>query len=134
MYMLDTNICIYVIKKRPLGLLEKFNGVPKNSLCISVVTYAELLYGVERSSSKKMNREIVQDFISRLIVLSWDMDAASLYGKLRTNLEKNGTLIGNMDLMIATHALSQKCTLLSNNLREFKRISKPGYRKCDKRP
>jgi tRNA(fMet)-specific endonuclease VapC len=122
MYMLDTNICIYVIKKRPLGLLEKFNGVPKNSLCISVVTYAELLYGVERSSSKKMNREIVQDFISRLIVLSWDMDAASLYGKLRTNLEKNGTLIGNMDLMIAAHALSQKCTLLSNNLREFKRV------------
>ena len=122
MYMLDTNICIYVIKKRPLGLLEKFNGIPKNSLCISVVTYAELLYGVERSSSKKMNREIVQDFISRLIVLSWDMDAASLYGKIRTNLEKNGTPIGNMDLMIAAHALSQKCTLVSNNLREFKRV------------
>jgi tRNA(fMet)-specific endonuclease VapC len=122
MYMLDTNICIYIIKKRPIGLLEKFNSIPKNSLCISVVTYAELQYGVERSSSKKMNQKIIQDFISRLIVLSWDMDAAGKYGKIRSNLEKKGTPIGNMDLMIAAHALSQKCTIVSNNLREFKRV------------
>jgi tRNA(fMet)-specific endonuclease VapC len=122
MYMLDTNICIYIIKKRPIGLLEKFNSIPKNSLCISVVTYAELQYGVERSSSKKMNREIIKDFISRLIVLSWDMDAAGQYGKVRSNLEKKGTPIGNMDLMIAAQALSQKCTIVSNNLREFKRV------------
>lgn len=122
MYMLDTNMCIYIIKKRPTGLLEKFNSIPKNSLCISVATYAELQYGVERSSSKKMNQEIIKDFISRLIVLSWDMDAASQYGKIRSNLEKKGTPIGNMDLMIAAHALSQKCIIVSNNLREFKRV------------
>lgn len=122
MYMLDTNICIYVIKKRPISLLEKFNSVPKNSLCISVVTYAELQYGVERSSSKKMNQAIIKDFISHLTVLSWDMNAASQYGKIRSNLEKEGTPIGNMDLLIAAHALSQQCTLVSNNLREFKRV------------
>ena len=122
MYMLDTNMCIYIIKKRPIGLLEKFNSIPENSLCISVVTYAELQYGVERSSSKKMNQEIIKDFISRLTVLSWDMEAASHYGKIRSNLEKKGTPIGNMDLMIAAHALSQTCTIVSNNLREFKRV------------
>ncbi len=122
MYMLDTNMCIYIIKKRPIGLLEKFNSIPKNSLCISVVTYAELQYGVERSSSKKMNQKIIKDFISRLIVLSWDMDAAGQYGKIRSNLEKKETPIGNMDLMIAAHALSQKCIIVSSNLREFKRV------------
>jgi tRNA(fMet)-specific endonuclease VapC len=127
MYMLDTNICIYIIKKRPISLLEKFNSIPKNSLCISVVTYAELQYGVERSSSKKMNQEIIKDFISRLSVLSWDMEAAGHYAKIRSNLEKKGTPIGNMDLMIAAHALSQKCTIVSNNLREFKRVQDLKY-------
>jgi len=120
--MLDTNMCIYIIKKRPLGLLEKFNSIPRNRLCISVVTYAELQYGIERSSSKKMNQTIIHDFVSHLAVLSWDMEAARQYGKIRSNLEKGGTPIGNMDLLIAAHALSQKCTIVSNNLREFKRV------------
>ena len=122
MYMLDTNICIYIIKERPLSLLEKFHAVKKNSLCISVITYAELQYGVERSSSKKKNQFILTDFVSLLTVLSWDMDAARHYGKIRSDLKKKGTPIGNMDLLIAAHALSQKCTLVSNNLREFRRI------------
>lgn len=122
MYMLDTNMCIYIIKKRPISLMEKFNSIPKNNICVSVVTYAELQYGVERSSSKRMNREIVDDFISHLTVLSWDMDAAYRYGKIRSALEEKGTPIGNMDLLISAHALSQKCTLVSNNLREFNRI------------
>ena len=127
MYMLDTNICIYLIKKRPLGLLEKFKSIRKNSLCISVVTYAELTYGVERSSSKKMNQRIVSGFISHLDVLPWDMDAADHYGKLRSSLEKKGTPIGNMDMLIASHALSNNCTLVSNNLREFKRVPRLKY-------
>jgi tRNA(fMet)-specific endonuclease VapC len=122
MYMLDTNMCIYIIKKRPISLMEKFNSIPENNICISVVTYAELQYGVEKSSSKKMNQDIVDDFISHLTVLSWDMEAAHRYGKIRSTLEEKGTPIGNMDLLIAAHALSQKCTLVSNNLREFSRI------------
>lgn len=127
MYMLDTNICIYIIKKRPISLMNKFDSIPTNEICISVVTYAELQYGVERSSSKKMNQEVVDDFISHLTVLSWDMDSAQQYGKIRSNLEEKGTPIGNMDLLIAAHALSQKCTLVSNNLREFNRVKDLKY-------
>lgn len=127
MYMLDTNICIYIIKKRALSLLEKFNSIPKNDFCISVVTYAELQYGIERSSSKKMNQAIIDAFVSRLEVYQWDMEAARLYGKIRTDLEKKGIPIGNMDLMIAAHALSRDCTVVSNNLREFKRVESLSY-------
>ena len=122
MYMLDTNICIYIIKKRPTNLLEKFNAIPPNTLCISTITYAELQYGVERSSSKKMNQRILADFVSRLDVQPWDVEAARQYGKIRTSLEKRGKPIGNMDLLIAAHALSQQWVLVSNNLREFSRI------------
>ncbi len=122
MYMLDTNMCIYIIKKRPISLLEKFDSIPKNSLCISVVTYAELQYGIERSSSKKMNQAIINDFVSHLTVYLWDMEAARQYGKIRSDLEKDGTPIGNMDLLIAAHAISQKCTIVSNNLKEFQRV------------
>ena len=122
MYMLDTDICIYIIKKRPANLLEKFNAIPPNDLCISTVTYAELQYGVERSSSKKMNQRILVDFVAHLDVQPWDMEAARQYGKIRTSLEKRGKPIGNMDLLIAAHALSQQCILVSNNLREFSRV------------
>ncbi len=122
MYMLDTDICIYIIKKRPANLLEKFNAIPPNDLCISTVTYAELQYGVERSSSKKMNQRILADFVSHLEVQPWNVEAARQYGKIRTSLEKKGKPIGNMDLLIAAHALSQQCILVSNNLREFSRI------------
>jgi tRNA(fMet)-specific endonuclease VapC len=101
MYMLDTNICIYIIKKRPLSLLEKLNSIPQSHICISVVTYAELQYGVERSLSKNMNQAVIDSFVSRVKVLPWDMDAANQYGKIRTDLEKKGTPIGNMDLLIA---------------------------------
>ena len=127
MYMLDTNICIYLIKKRPPNLLEKFKSIRTKNICVSVVTYAELTYGVERSSSKKMNQKIVTGFISHLDVLPWDMDAADHYGKLRSGLEKKGTPIGNMDMLIASHALSEKCTLVSNNLRAFKRVPSLKY-------
>lgn len=122
MYMLDTDICVYVIKKRPANLLEKFNAIPSNDLCISTITYAELQYGVERSSSKKMNQHILVDFVSHLEVQPWNVEAARQYGKIRTSLEKKGKPIGNMDLLIAAHALSQQCILVSNNLREFSRI------------
>ena len=129
MYMLDTNICIYVIKKRPASFLAKFNAVENenNELCVSVVTYAELQYGVERSLYKKMNECIVEDFIARLIVLSWDMNAAREYGKIRSTFEKKGIPIGNMDMLIAAHALSGNHTLVSNNIKEFCRIKNLKY-------
>lgn len=123
MYMLDTNICIYIIKKRPPAVLRRFEEIREDMICISVITLAELQYGVERSSSKKLNQDILDEFVSRLNILSWTEDAARQYGKIRQNLEEQGTPIGNMDMMIASHALSQKCTLVTNNTKEFKRIS-----------
>ncbi len=120
--MLDTNMCIFIIKRRPLSVLEKLEKIGGDQICISVVTYAELVYGVERSSSKKLNKEILDEFISHLAVLPWGTEEARQYGKIRTYLEKNGTPIGNMDLLIAAHALSEKHVLATNNLREFKRV------------
>lgn len=122
MYMLDTNICIYVIKQRPPKLLEKFNEIERNSLCVSVVTFAELQYGVERSARKRRNQAVLNDFVSLVEVLAWDPDAARKYGKIRSELDARGTPIGNMDLLIAAHAMSRDCVLVSNNLREFRRI------------
>jgi len=124
--MLDTNICIYIIKKRPLSVLNRFSTIPRDEICISVVTSTELQYGVEKSSSKRFNQGILDDFLLRLTVLSWDEDAAMQYGKTRVFLEKKGLPIGNMDLLIAAHALSQKYILVSNNLGEFERV--PGLR------
>ena len=121
--MLDTNICIYIIKKRPLTVLNRFSTIPRDEICISVVTLAELRYGVEKSSSKRFNQRILDDFLLRLIVLSWDEDAAIQYGKTRVFIEKKGLPIGNMDLLIAAHALSQKHILVSNNLGEFERVA-----------
>jgi tRNA(fMet)-specific endonuclease VapC len=128
MYMLDTNICIFIIKKRPISVLEKLEKVRGEQICISVVTYAELGYGVERSSSKKLNQEVLDEFISHLLVLPWETEAARQYGKIRTYLENIGTPIGNMDLLIAAHALSGKQILVTNNLREFKRVP---HLKCE---
>ena len=121
-YMLDTNICVFIIKKRPFPVLEKLEKIRGEQICISVVTYAELEYGVERSSSKKLNQEVLDEFMSHLLVLPWEIEAARQYGKIRTYLEKIGTPIGNMDLLIAAHALSGKQILVTNNLREFKRV------------
>ncbi len=82
-YMLDTDICSYVIRERPLEVFEKFKKVEVNQLCISVVTYAELIYGVEHSSSRKINRPIVDDFVRHLDIITWDENAAEHYGKIR---------------------------------------------------
>jgi tRNA(fMet)-specific endonuclease VapC len=120
--MPDTNICIYILKKRTAHLLEKLEETRSDQICISAITYAELNYGVAGSVSKKLNQSILQDFVSRLEILPWQADAAEEYGKLRVYLEKKGTPIGNMDLLIAAHALSEKCVVVTNNLREFKRI------------
>ncbi len=122
MYMLDTNICIYTIKQRPLSVLQRFEKVGSDLLCISIVTYAELKYGVEKSSSKKLNASILKAFVERLLVFNWDKAAADEYAKIRRYLERKGSIIGSMDLMIAAHALSQECILVTNNSKEFCRV------------
>jgi len=121
-YLLDTDICSYIIRQRPAAVLERFEAVSPVQLSISVITLAELLYGVERSSSKVINRPIIEDFVSRLPVLPWDSEAAAHYAQLRVFLERQGTPIGNMDLMIAAHALSQGRIVVTNNVRHFEKV------------
>jgi tRNA(fMet)-specific endonuclease VapC len=125
--MLDTNICIYIIKKRPESILKKFKKYKNQNVYISVITLAELQYGVERSSSKKFNQKIINDFISHLFVVPWDKESAVQYGKLRNTLNEKGTPVGNMDLMIASHALSLDFNLVTNNVKEFKRVPNLKY-------
>jgi len=120
-YMLDTNIVIYLIKRRPIELLGVFNQ-HAGQMCISSITLAELLHGAEKSSKPDHNLLQVEDFISRLEVLSYGNKAASHYGDIRADLEKKGTPIGVNDLHIAGHARSEGLTLASNNVREFERV------------
>jgi tRNA(fMet)-specific endonuclease VapC len=120
-YMLDTNIVIYVIKRRPIELLEVFNR-HAGQMCISSITLAELLHGVEKSAMPDHDLRQVEDFIARLEVLEYGGKAAAHYGEIRADLERKGTPIGVNDLHIAGHARSEGLTLVSNNLREFERV------------
>ncbi len=122
MYMLDTDICSYIIRMRPISVLERFKSLKTSDICISVITQAELFYGVERSSSKKINHSIIESFTSRLIILDWDVSAARSYGHLRASMEEKGKNIGNVDLMIAAHALSIGATIVTNNILHFNMV------------
>ena len=120
-YMLDTNIVIYVIKRRPIEVLEVFN-LHAVEMCISSITFAELIHGVEKSARPEHNMRQVEDFVSRLEVLEYGNKAASHYGDIRADLERKGTPIGVNDLHIAGHARSEGMTIVTNNLREFERV------------
>lgn len=120
-YLLDTNIVIYVIKRRPVQVLEIFNR-NHGRMAVSAITLAELAHGVEKSSDPARNLAVVEDFIGRVTVLSYDDKAAWHYGGIRAALEKSGLPIGVNDLHIAAQARSQGMTLVSNNLREFERV------------
>jgi len=120
-YMLDTNIVIYVIKKRPLSALQVFNQ-EAGHMAISSITLAELLHGAEKSNAPAVSLAVVEDFCSRLDVLPYGPKAAQHYGNIRSALEKRGQTIGVNDLHIAAHARSEGLTLVSNNLREFERV------------
>ena len=120
-YLLDTNICIYVIKRRPELVLDRFNENAAH-LAISSITLAQLLHGAEKSSQPQRTLAVVEDFCSRLDVLDYGAKAAQHYGQIRASLEQRGTPIGVNDLHIAAHARSEGLTLVSNNLREFERV------------
>jgi len=120
-YLLDTNIVIYVIKRRPLIALERFNR-EHGRMAVSSITLAELAHGAEKSSDPARNLRVVEDFISRLAVLPLSDKAAWHYGSIRAGLEKTGMTIGVSDLHIAAHARSEGLALVTNNLREFERV------------
>jgi tRNA(fMet)-specific endonuclease VapC len=121
-YMLDTNICIYVIKRRPIEVLENFNKFA-GTLCISTITYAELCHGVEKSAQPEHNRRQVEDFVSRLEILPYSDKASAHYGEIRACLERQGKSIGVNDLHIAAHARSEGFVIVTNNRKEFDRVA-----------
>lgn len=120
-YLLDTNIVIYVIKRRPFEVLGVFNS-NATRMAISVITLAELMHGAEKSSKPAENLAVVEDFCSRLSVLPYTEKAAQHYGQIRTALEKKGEPIGVNDLHIAAHARSEGLILVTNNEKEFAKV------------
>jgi tRNA(fMet)-specific endonuclease VapC len=121
-YMLDTNICSYILKSHPLSVKAHFEQVGTRDLCISTVVLAELYYGAARHPKGPAIRKEIDEFVSRLVVIPWDEIAADHYGEIRATMEKDGTPIGAMDMMIAAHARSQGATLVSNNIRHFDKV------------
>jgi len=121
-YMLDTNICIYIIKQKPANVITRFRQLPILSLAISSITLSELEYGVMKSSKPDQNQLALSQFLAPLEILPYEDNAAQNYGKLRAFLEKQGTPIGSLDMLIAAHALSINCTLVTNNEKEFSRV------------
>jgi tRNA(fMet)-specific endonuclease VapC len=120
-YLLDTNIVIYVLKRRPKEVLDVFN-INASRMAISSITLSELLYGAEKSQNIDKNLEAIEEFISHLDVLPYDAKASQHYGQIKAALEKKGEIIGENDIHIAAHAISQGLILVTNNLREFKRV------------
>jgi tRNA(fMet)-specific endonuclease VapC len=120
-YLLDTNLCIRVLRDRPQGLRTRFN-VEAGSLCISTVVLMELLHGAGKSARPVENRREVESFAARLDVLAFDVDAAAHAGDIRTALERSGQVIGAYDLMIAGHARSRGLVVVTGNLGEFRRV------------
>ena len=120
-YMLDTNICIYAIKHKPEQVFKRLQEHDPSEICISSVTYAELVHGVEKSKSIEKNRLALALLLANIEIISFDSLAAESYGKIRADLEKAGNPIGPLDMMIAGHAKSLKYTVVTNNTKEFDR-------------
>jgi tRNA(fMet)-specific endonuclease VapC len=119
-YLLDTNICVYIIKKMPEQVIERLRHTRISEVGVSSITLSELEYGATKSSRPAQNKLAIVEFLAPLEILPYDDMAAQEYGKVRAYLEKQGTPIGSMDMLIAAHALSLNCILVTNNEREFR--------------
>jgi tRNA(fMet)-specific endonuclease VapC len=122
-YMLDTNIVRYAMRARPPELLARLRAVRPADTCISAVTLAELRFGAARSAGRSRYDPLIDAFVSRVAVVPFDAVAASRYGDVRAALEAAGHRIGDLDTLIAAHALGSGCTLVTNNTREFTRVA-----------
>ena len=122
-YMLDTNTCIAIIKRRPDSIQTRLADLPVDEVAISSIVAAELSYGVALSQKKKQNETALKDFLDYVVVLDWPFDACRIYGRIREDLKKKGTPIGAMDILIAAHALLLDAVLVTDNEREFARIA-----------
>lgn len=123
LYLLDINICIYLIKQKPRKVLAHFQNLTLSDVSISSITVAELEYGVCKSQQQEKNRSALMKFLMPLEIVEFDQAAATIYGSIRSDLESRGLVIGAMDMLIAAHAMSLEAILVSNNLREFSRIA-----------
>jgi tRNA(fMet)-specific endonuclease VapC len=123
LYFLDTNICIYIRRERPQAVLDRFKALSPGSTAISVVSYGELVYGVRKSPDPIKAMMILEELTALIPVVPMAVNVAETYGSIRSDLAARGALIGNNDLWIAAHAVSLRLTLVTNNEREFQRVS-----------
>lgn len=121
-FLLDTNICIYLIKRKPPEVIQRFRQLQPGNVFISSITTSELYYGAQKSQQVATNLEALNNFLLPFRIVDYDESAAFLYGELRADLEQRGQPIGPLDMMIAAHALSLDISLVTNNTREFKRV------------
>lgn len=122
-YMLDTNICIYILNKKPISYIKKLEELEeKYTISISSIVLAELQFGVSNSKHKEKNQINVNSLISKLEIIDFTAQCAAYYGDIRANLKNKGIIIGNNDLLIASHAICEKATLVTNNTSEFSRV------------
>ena len=121
-YLLDTNICIYVIKQKPLEVIHHFQSLTVSEVGISSITLSELEYGVSKSTRVAQNKLALAQFLASIEILPYDDLAAREYGAIRARLEQLGTPIGALDTLIGAHALAMNCILVTNNEKEFARI------------
>ncbi|MEJ5261670.1 MAG: type II toxin-antitoxin system VapC family toxin [Ignavibacterium sp.] len=122
-YLLDTNICIYIINKKPESVIKKILQLKPGDIAISSISLAELYYGAYKSLNFTKNLVALQEFLIPFKILEFNNDDAFVYGKIRKDLEAKGKIIGAMDLLIASIALSRRLVLVTNNTREFSRIN-----------
>lgn len=120
--MLDTNICIYLIKNKPQEVKKKFNAYEVGEICISSIAVSELYYGVQKSQMIEKNQRALALFLAPLNIIAYDETAAIEYGKIRANLQVKGNVVGSLELLIAAHAKSLGVKLVTNNTKEFDRI------------
>lgn len=121
-YLLDTNICIALIRRKPAALIQRLIANTPGEVGVSTITVAELAHGAEKSAQPEQNLAALAQFLLPLEVAAFDQAAALAYGRLRARLEQSGQTIGGMDLLIAAHALGLETILVTNNLREFQRV------------
>ena len=121
-YLLDTNICIALIRQKPAALLQRLTSLQPGEVGISSITLAELTHGAAKSSHLEQNMSALEQFILPLDLADFDQKAAQVYGQIRASLEQNGVVIGSMDMLIAAHAISLNAILVTNNTREFQRV------------
>jgi tRNA(fMet)-specific endonuclease VapC len=122
MFMLDTDICIYTIKRKPLSVLKRLEMLQTGMVFMSSITFAELMNGAKKSKFVDDNIRRLNALSEIIDVLPFDKDAAVAYGDIRSDLEKRGIIIGSNDLLIASHALSRNLILVTNNVKEFSRV------------